>query len=46
VLFTSGYTDNAMRHGGLLDETAHILNKPYRRDDLAAKLRQILRKSS
>jgi CheY-like chemotaxis protein len=43
VLFTSGYTDNAMLHGEVLDHGTDILNKPYTREELARKLRQILR---
>ncbi len=42
VLFTSGYTENAIVHHGRLDAGVHLLNKPYRRQDLAAKLRQVL----
>jgi CheY-like chemotaxis protein len=44
VLFTSGYTDNALMHGDHVDEGIEILNKPYSREELARKLRQILRK--
>jgi PAS domain S-box-containing protein len=46
VLFTSGYTDNAIVHGDRLDEGVDLLNKPYTRAELARKLRQILRKCS
>ena len=42
VLFTSGYTQNAIVHGGRLDEGVELLAKPYGRDDLARKLRQLL----
>lgn len=42
VLFTSGYTDNAMLHGDVLDHGAAVLNKPYTREELARKLRQII----
>ena len=42
VLFTSGYTDNAMLHGDILDHGAAVLNKPYTREELARKLRQII----
>ena len=45
VLFTSGYTDNAMLHGDILDRDANVLNKPYTREDLAMKLRQIISES-
>jgi PAS domain S-box-containing protein len=42
VLFTSGYTDDAMIRQGRLDRGVHFLDKPYRREELAAKLRQVL----
>ncbi|WP_375773082.1 response regulator [Archangium gephyra] len=43
VLFTSGYTENAIVHGGRLDPGVSLLSKPYRREDLARKLRHLLR---
>ncbi|TSC25318.1 response regulator [Corallococcus sp. Z5C101001] len=43
VLFTSGYTENAIVHGGRLDPGVSLLSKPYRREDLARKLRALLR---
>ncbi|MCY1079309.1 response regulator [Archangium lansingense] len=43
VLFTSGYTENAIVHGGRLDPGVSLLSKPYRREDLARKLRHMLR---
>ncbi|MDB5727859.1 MAG: hypothetical protein JWQ00_1064, partial [Noviherbaspirillum sp.] len=42
VLFTSGYTQNAIVHGGRLDRGVHLLSKPYRRDQLARKIRELL----
>ncbi|MGO4378630.1 PAS domain S-box protein [Pseudoduganella sp. RAF19] len=42
VLFTSGYPQNAIVHGGRLDEGLELLSKPYQRDELARKLRQVL----
>ncbi|MDZ7670318.1 MAG: ATP-binding protein [Gammaproteobacteria bacterium] len=42
VLFTSGYTVDAIVHQGRLDPGVHLLGKPYRRADLAAKVRQVL----
>ncbi|WP_164018067.1 response regulator [Pyxidicoccus trucidator] len=42
VLFTSGYTENAIVHGGRLDPGVHLLSKPYRREYLARKVRQLL----
>ncbi|WP_223637421.1 response regulator [Corallococcus sp. EGB] len=43
VLFTSGYTENAIVHGGRLDPGVSLLSKPYRREDLARKIRSLLR---
>ncbi|RFP15074.1 PAS domain S-box protein [Duganella sp. BJB475] len=42
ILFTSGYTQNAIIHGGRLDPGVHLLSKPYRREQLAHKVRQLL----
>jgi signal transduction histidine kinase/FixJ family two-component response regulator len=44
VLFTSGYTQNAIVHAGRLDAGVELLSKPYRRSELAAKVRQVLGK--
>ncbi len=43
VLFTSGYTDNAIVHGGRLDEGVDLLSKPYSREAMARKIRSVLR---
>ena len=45
VLFTSGYTENAIVHHGRLDQGVHLLGKPYRRQDLAQKVRKVLSES-
>ncbi|MGX9965509.1 PAS domain S-box protein [Roseomonas sp. F4] len=42
VLFTSGYTENGIVHQGRLDAGVLLLNKPYRRRDLAQKVRDAL----
>jgi CheY-like chemotaxis protein len=42
VLYTSGYTQNAIIHGGRLDPGVELLTKPYRREKLASKVRQML----
>jgi len=42
VLFTSGYTENAIVHGGRLDAGVDLLGKPYTREALAQKIRQVL----
>jgi len=42
VLFTSGYTDNAIIHQGRLDEGVHLISKPYAKADLARRIAQLL----
>ena len=42
VLFTSGYTENAIIHHGRLDRGVHLLSKPYRKQELATKIRLVL----
>jgi hypothetical protein len=39
VLFTSGYTENAIIHHGRLDPGVLLLAKPYRKSELARMLR-------
>jgi signal transduction histidine kinase/CHASE3 domain sensor protein/CheY-like chemotaxis protein len=43
VLFTSGYTDNAIVHHGRLDQGVLLLSKPYRSSQLARMVRLALR---
>jgi len=42
VLYTSGYTDNAIVHNGRLDPGVALLRKPYRKSQLAQKIRDVL----
>jgi PAS domain S-box-containing protein len=42
VLFTSGYTENAIIHHGRLDDDVILLSKPYDKDELALKIRLAL----
>ena len=42
ILYMSGYTENAIVHGGRLDPGILLLQKPFRRQDLLSKVRQAL----
>jgi len=42
VLFTSGYTENAIIHHGRLDFGVLLLAKPYRKSDMAGMIRKAL----
>ena len=42
VLYTTGYTKNAIVHNGMLDAGVAFLAKPFTIDQLAAKVRQVL----
>ena len=42
VLFTTGYTRNAIVHDGRLDAGVNLLNKPYTQRALAEKIGQVL----
>jgi signal transduction histidine kinase len=44
VLFTSGYPEGVISHGGKLDPTISLLQKPYQADVLAARIRHLLRR--
>ena len=44
VVFTSGYTENAIIHNGRLDEGITLLSKPYRLAQLADTMRAALAK--
>ena len=38
VLYTSGYTQNAIVHNGQLDPGVELITKPFTRDQLARRL--------
>jgi CheY-like chemotaxis protein len=42
VLFTSGYTGDAIVHHGRLDPGVQLLSKPYRRAEMLRKIRRVL----
>jgi DNA-binding LytR/AlgR family response regulator len=46
IVYTSGYTDNAIIEHGRLDPDALLLTKPYRRSELAQMVRRALTPTS
>ena len=44
VLYSSGYTQNSIIHQGRLDADVELLSKPYKKADLARRLRTVLNK--
>jgi len=42
VLYTSGYSENAIVHHGRLDPGVLLLAKPYRKADLARMIRKAI----
>jgi signal transduction histidine kinase/CheY-like chemotaxis protein len=42
VLFMSGYTENAIVHHGRLDDGVHLISKPFKREQLAQKVAEVL----
>jgi signal transduction histidine kinase len=42
VLYTTGYTRNAIVHHGRLDPGVHMIGKPYLLTDLSVKLRELM----
>jgi CheY-like chemotaxis protein len=42
ALYTSGYADHSIVHDGYLDPGIALLRKPYRKSDLARKIREVL----
>ena len=41
-LFMSGYTANMIAHHGVLDEGLQFIQKPFSKQDLAIKIREVL----
>jgi signal transduction histidine kinase/CHASE3 domain sensor protein/ActR/RegA family two-component response regulator len=42
ILYMSGYTENAIVHHGRLDDGVNLISKPFKRDQLARKLAEVL----
>ena len=42
ILYTSGYAENAVGHGGMLDEGVELISKPYQNAKLVRKVRDVL----
>ncbi|MCH3002751.1 hypothetical protein K3W91_14705, partial [Listeria monocytogenes] len=42
VLYTTGYTRNAIIHNGILDPGTKLRPKPFSIDELATKVREVL----
>ena len=42
VLYMSGYAEQAIGQGGTIEAGIHFIAKPFRRQDIAAKLRDVL----
>jgi PAS domain S-box-containing protein len=42
VLYSSGYTDNAIADHGVLEDGVNFLQKPYTASDLASRVREVL----
>ena len=42
VMFMSGYTENSIVHHGRLDDGVHLVGKPFKREELARKVAEVL----
>jgi PAS domain S-box-containing protein len=46
VLFTTGYSEHFVKSGDAADFGAHLITKPYRKQELASKLRSVLEETA
>ena len=42
LLFMSGYTADVIAHNGVLEDGVNFIQKPFSRQDLATKIREVL----
>ena len=42
VLFTTGFTRNAIIHNGILDADVNFIPKPFSLEEFASKIRSVL----
>ena len=42
VMFMSGYTENSIVHHGRLDDGVHLIGKPFKREQLARKVAEVI----
>ena len=43
MLFMSGYTENSIVHHGRLDDGVQLIAKPFKREQLARRVAEVLR---
>lgn len=46
ILFTTGYSEHFVKTGDAADFAAHLITKPYRKQELASKLRSVLEETA
>jgi PAS domain S-box-containing protein len=46
IIFTTGYTRNAIVHNGVLDNNVELIGKPFTLEELALRVREVLDKAA